>query len=137
MRVELTDHITDNTGAFLEAGIGIELEDAHGMENAPVNGFQSVAHIRQGAAHDGGQRIGQIALFKRGFQINGLDVVAIAARARNQVFSHGHGLNRASAHDKCAIVYRDRSHFIAINTFVTITCNFADTRSALYGVTIP
>ena len=38
--------------------------------------LQAVARIRQGTVHDRGERVGEVALFQRGFQLNALDAVA-------------------------------------------------------------
>ena len=65
MGVVFADHIANHAGAFLEARDRVELEQAHGIKDAPVHWFQPIAHIGQGAVHDGRQRIGEIALFKR------------------------------------------------------------------------
>ena len=65
MGMERTHDIADDLRAFLEGGARIELEDMHAVEDAPVDRLQPVAGVGQRAAHDGGQRIGEIALFKR------------------------------------------------------------------------
>ncbi len=74
MRVELADHVADHAGAFLEAGGRIEPQQMHGVDQPPVHRLQPVAHIRQRARHDGGQRIGEIALGQRVRQARILDV---------------------------------------------------------------
>jgi hypothetical protein len=90
MRVELTDHVADDAGAFLECGVGPYAHFAHGMDDAPVHRLQTVANVGQRAVHDGRQRIGQIALFKRCLEINRDDVVAAVAVGRwCQIFAHG------------------------------------------------
>ncbi len=53
MRVEFTHDIADDTGAFLERGIGTNTHLAHGMHDASMNGLQSVTNIRKRAVHDG------------------------------------------------------------------------------------
>ncbi len=73
MRVILTDHVADDARAFLEAARGVELELAHRIKQAPVYGLQPVAHIGQRAVHDGGERVGEVALFKRVLQLDRLD----------------------------------------------------------------
>ena len=87
MRVIFTDHVADDTGAFLEAGIGIELEHPHRIEQTSVHGLQAVAHIRQRTVHDGRQSIGEVALLERVAQLDRLNAVAWAT-ARNQLVSH-------------------------------------------------
>ena len=65
MRMELADDVADDARAFLERGAGVEPQQPHRVEEAAVNRLQSVARIGQRAMHDGGQRIGEIALFQR------------------------------------------------------------------------
>ncbi len=65
MRVELADHVAHHTRALLEAGRRIEPEQVHRVDQAPVHRLQSVAHIGQRARHDGGERVGEIALGQR------------------------------------------------------------------------
>ncbi len=65
VRVILADHVADDTGAFLEGAVGVEPQLAHGIEQAAMHRLQAVAHVRQGARHDGRQRIGQIPLAER------------------------------------------------------------------------
>ena len=77
VRVELADHVADHAGAFLEAGGGIEPQLVHRVDQPPVHRLQPVAHIRQRARHDGGQRIGQIALGQRVRQAGVLDMAGI------------------------------------------------------------
>jgi len=70
MRVVPADYVADHAGAFLEAGAGIELELPHRIEHAAMHRLQPVAHIRQRAVHDGGERIGKISLLQRFAQID-------------------------------------------------------------------
>ena len=46
----------------------------HGVDQPPVHRLQPVAHIRQRARHDGGQRVGEIALGQRVGQTRVLDM---------------------------------------------------------------
>src|SRR3546814_3239084 len=88
--VELADHVADDTGAFLEGRVRADAHLAHGMDDAAMNRLQSVAYIRQRPVHDGRQRIGEVALFKRGLQIDRQDLIAVfAARRRIKILSHG------------------------------------------------
>ena len=52
MRVIFTQHFADDTGGFLEGGVGADAHILHGIQDAPVDGFQSIAGIRQGAGND-------------------------------------------------------------------------------------
>ena len=47
---------------FLKRGVRIEADGPHRPQDAPVHGLQAVAHIRQRALRDRGERIGEIAL---------------------------------------------------------------------------
>ena len=74
MRVVLADHVADDAGAFLEAGGRVEPQLVHGVDQPPMHRLQPVAHIRQRARHDGGERIGEVALGQRVGQARVLDV---------------------------------------------------------------
>ena len=52
---------------------GVEPELAHGVEDAPVHGLQAVAHVGQRAVHDGGERVGEVALLQRLLEVDRLD----------------------------------------------------------------
>ncbi|MNU85016.1 hypothetical protein D3C71_747490 [compost metagenome] len=88
MRVVLTDHVADDTGAFLEGRVGADAHFAHGVDDAAVNRLQAVAHIRQRTMHDRGQGVSEVALFKRRLQIDRMNVIVSAGR-RYKIFSHG------------------------------------------------
>ena len=60
---------------------GIEAQLAHGVEDAPVHGLQAVAHVGQRAVHDGGQRVGEVALFQRILELIGLDADQVRAES--------------------------------------------------------
>ena len=72
VRMERAHHVADDLRAFLEGRAGIEPQNLHAVENAAMDGFEPVAGVRQRASHDGRQRIGEIALFQRLAQIDGL-----------------------------------------------------------------
>ena len=65
MRMERAHHVADDFCGFLEGRAGIEIEEPHAIEDAPVHRLQPVAGVRQRAMHDGRERIGEIALFQR------------------------------------------------------------------------
>ena len=65
MRMERAHHVADDLGGFLERRAGVEPQQAHAVEDAPVHRLQPVAGVRQRAMHDGRERIGEIALFQR------------------------------------------------------------------------
>ncbi len=92
MRMELAHHLADDAGAFGEALVRIEPQQAHGVHDAAMDRLQSVAHVGQRPVHDGRQRIGQIALFQRLLQIDRFNVIAAAIFRRQNPFCHGLGL---------------------------------------------
>ena len=65
MGMERAHHVADDFRRLLERCAGIEAQKAHAVEDAPVHRLQPVAGIRQGAVHDGRERVGEIALFQR------------------------------------------------------------------------
>ena len=83
VRVILTHHVTDDAGRFHVLLVGRIAALVHGVENAPVHGFQTVAGVGESAAHDhahGVIEVGALHLVDDG---NHLDVAGwlIAARA--------------------------------------------------------
>ena len=61
MGMELTHDIADDAGAFFEAGIWVQLQLPHGIQDTPMYWLHTVAHIRQATRCDGGQGIGKVA----------------------------------------------------------------------------
>ncbi len=93
VRMERAHHVADDLRAFLEGGAGIEPQNMHAIEDAPMDRFQPVAGIGQRPPHDGRKRIGKIPLLERLPQI---DVFSLSGgRRRRDVFSHAGGLNDA------------------------------------------
>ena len=70
VRMERAHHVADDFRAFLERRPGIEPQDVHAIEDAAMHRLQAVARVGQRAAHDGGQRIGEIALLERVAQVD-------------------------------------------------------------------
>ena len=62
MRMVLTDDFTHNTGRLHRRLVGCQTELVHRVQNAAVNGFQTVTHVREGASHNHAHRITQIAV---------------------------------------------------------------------------
>ncbi len=77
MRVEFADDVAHHARAFLVARFGIELELAHGVEDAAMHRLQPVAHVGQRARHDGGERVGEIALAQRLGEIHVADFAGL------------------------------------------------------------
>ena len=95
VRMELADDVADHAGAFLVGAVGVELQLAHGVQDAPVHGLEAVAHVGQRAAHDGGERVGEIALLQGILELDGL--VGRRGRGENRRFGHGVGYIRRPA----------------------------------------
>ena len=79
VRMEGAHHVADDLRAFLERRARVEPQHMHAVENAPVDGLQAVARVRQRAVGDGRERIAQIALFERLAQIDGRRDALLAA----------------------------------------------------------
>ena len=71
--MEVAHGVADDLGAFAELALGAEPELLHGVEQPPMHGLQPVAHVGQRAVHDGGERVGEVALLQRLAQIDRLD----------------------------------------------------------------
>ncbi len=80
MGMEPADNVADHAGAFLEGGVGRQLEKPHGVEKTAVNRLQTVARIGQGPLGDGGERIGEIARGERVIEALIEDTAAIAGK---------------------------------------------------------
>ncbi len=89
VRMERAHHVADDLRAFLEGRAGVEPEDVHAVENAAMHGLQSVAGVGKRPAHDGRERIGEIALLERVAQV---DVDRDRRRGRRRRNGFGHGL---------------------------------------------
>ena len=60
MRMIFTDHVTNDACAFLVRFVVGIAELVHRPQHAPVNRFESVAHVRQGAPDDDRHRVIEI-----------------------------------------------------------------------------
>jgi len=92
MGVELAHHVADDAGAFLVALARIEPQNAHGVDDAPMDGLQAIAHIGQRPPHDRRQRIGEVTLLECRLQVDRFDVAA--ARRRLYSLAHAAGLGQ-------------------------------------------
>ena len=92
--MEIAHHVADDLGRLLERGAGIEPQKLHAIEDAPVHRLQPVARIGERAVHDGGERIGEVALFQRFLQPDLLDVAPFGG---NQLLAHAASLMRRRA----------------------------------------
>ncbi len=57
VRVELADHLTDHGGALAVGAVGPHAHVVHRIEDAALDGLQTVAHIGQRPRHDDGHRV--------------------------------------------------------------------------------
>ena len=100
-------YVADDAGALAGGAIGLEAHLLHGVENAAVDGLESVADIGQGAADDDRHRVIEIRLAHLVFNVDGLNVqsagAAFAAAGRRGqgefgilIVRHGFSLNRLS-----------------------------------------
>ena len=97
MRMEITHHVADDLRRLLRRGSRIEPEQLHAVKDATMHRFQSVARIRQGAVHDGRERIGEIALFQR---VPQRDLLHVLVRWGNQSSAHAGSVLRNRALNK-------------------------------------
>ncbi len=93
VRMERAHDVADDLGAFLEGRAGVEPEDMHAVEDAAMHGLEAVARVGQRPAHDGRERIGEIALFERVAQVD-VDRRRGRRGGRRNGFGHGAGLAR-------------------------------------------
>ena len=82
MGMVFADDVADHAGRFAMNRIRLQAQLAHGVEQPPVDRLQPVAHIGQRARHDGGERIGEIALAQRIGQRRQADLLTRAGRRR-------------------------------------------------------
>ena len=73
VRMEVAHHLANDLGALLVTAFRIKPQLAHRIEDAPVDRLEAVAHIRERAVHDGGERVGEIALLQGLAQRHWLD----------------------------------------------------------------
>ena len=88
MRMELAHGLADGARRFVVGAVGREIQLVHRVEDAPVHGFQAVAHVGKRAADDHAHRVIEIAALHLVEDRNGLDVLRAAAR-RPRVFFVG------------------------------------------------
>ena len=97
VRMVFADHVADDARRLLERLAGIEPQLPHGVQQAPVHRLEPVARIRQRPVHDGGERVGEIALFQRLAQRDRLHVRRFG---RNQPFAHAGSVQRQAGANK-------------------------------------
>src|SRR5271156_5150892 len=82
----LAHNVADDAGALARGFVGLESHLLHGVENAAMDGLESVADIGKGAADDDRHGIVEIRLAHLVFNVDGLNVesagTAFAAAGR-------------------------------------------------------
>ena len=74
VRVELTQHVADDTGGFTRGFVGVEVQfRTHIVKNTTVYGLQTVPHVRQRTRYDNGHRIVDVSGLHLLFDIDGND----------------------------------------------------------------
>ena len=80
VRVIFADHVADGARGLVVGTVGGEVVLVHRIEDATVHGFQAVADVGQGAAHDHAHRVIEIAALHFVEDRNGLDIGRPAGR---------------------------------------------------------
>src|SRR5271163_4202779 len=75
----LAHYVADDAGAFAGGAIGLESHLLHGVENAAVDGLESVADVGQSAADNDRHGIVEIRLAHLVFNVDGLNVESAGA----------------------------------------------------------
>ncbi len=73
VRMVFTDHVTDHAGGFLVGLVPDVAQLVHGEQHAAMHRLQTVANIRQGAAHDHAHGVIEVALAHFVFDIDADD----------------------------------------------------------------
>ncbi len=88
MGMVLAHDVADDASALARGFVRLQAHLLHGVENAAVYGFESVADIGQGAADDDRHGIVEIRFLHLVFYVDGLNVqgagTAVAGRRRGQ-----------------------------------------------------
>jgi hypothetical protein len=66
VRVEFAEHVAHGARRFLVLGGGVEAQFRHGIDDAPLHGFQTVTDVRQRAVENDVHGIIQVRLFGEG-----------------------------------------------------------------------
>ena len=77
MRVELTHHVTDDTGTLRECLVGAVAAVEHGVDHAAVHGLQAVAHIGQGSPDDDAHRVVEVGALHFELQVDLVDLAVL------------------------------------------------------------
>src|ERR1039457_879718 len=85
----LAHYIADDTGALARGFVGLEAHLLHGVENAAVDGLESVADIGASASVDDRHRVIEIRLAHLVFNVDGLDVKSAGTAVAGGRWSQG------------------------------------------------
>src|SRR5690606_30792457 len=55
--MEALEHLTDDTGRLAVARVGTYAHLVHAVQDAPLNGLESITHVREGALDDDAHRV--------------------------------------------------------------------------------
>src|SRR5271165_4855653 len=84
----LAHYVADDAGALARGFVGLKAHLLHGVENAAVDGLESVADVGESASDDDRHRVIEIRLAHLVFNVDGLDVesagTAVAGGRRSQ-----------------------------------------------------
>ena len=94
MGMELAHDVADDARRLLVARAGVEVELAHGVEQAAMDGLEAVAHVGQRPRHDRGEGIGQVALAERLGELDRAEFLVRAGRALGHRQFIGRGRRR-------------------------------------------
>ena len=97
VRMVFADDVADHARRLLERLAGIEPQLPHGEQQPPVHRLEPVARVGQRPVHDGGERVGEIALFQRFAQRDRLHVGRLR---RNQPLSHAGSVQRQARREQ-------------------------------------
>ena len=74
MGVELTHHIANDAGTFIESTVGAITAVVHSIDHATMYRFKTVAYIGQGATDNNCHRVIQIRTLHFGLQVDLLNI---------------------------------------------------------------
>ena len=74
MRVIFTDYVTDHTGRFFIGLVPVVPQLVHCIQNAAVNRFQAITHIRQSSSYDHAHGVIQIGTLELFFDVDRRDL---------------------------------------------------------------
>lgn len=91
VRVVGTHDVADDAGALVEALLGPVAAVVHGVEDAAVDGLETVPHVGQRTRHDDGHRVVEVRALHLGLEPDGLDAqgdLALHRDARSVLVGH-------------------------------------------------